>query len=464
MTGQKTGERPTQVRHEGEADRTGEQGGIAAVAEVGARERQCRRAEKLDDRDPEEDVAHSKRVYRQSLLTSPPRVDSFERLVRFLGRHFGSPRLFLVVAAWVLALGVWGTLARYVLPLEHKVRWEIPLELRAPLYAKFDSGWYLSIMEWGYGPPPSPGKPSAHAFFPLYPFVAKVLHKTFAMDGFHAGMLVTYLSLFLAIPLFFREARERAGDKGEDEAWHAVTFLLLAPVAFYFQAVYAESMFLLFALLAFRDTRAGLWKRTALWALLLGLTRASAMAVGPALFLAALEGRREEGPRRFARAAGIGAIPIAVPLAWIFGMGYANGEPGLYFRAMEGWHRGVSSVAGVIEWFRLLGRSVKHGEWMTDPSRALDYGMVVVMTGIAVWLLARRKWSDAAWVGCSMALPITTGLTGGIPRFLLVVYPTYFALAEGSSRSPRTRLAFQAASGAVLLWTSARFVNWLWVA
>ena len=79
------------------------------------------------------------------------------------------------------------------------MRWDVPTELRAPLFAKFDSGWYLSIIEWGYGPPPPEGKPSAHAFFPLYPSAAKVLRDTFAMDGFHAGLFVTYLCLFLAM-------------------------------------------------------------------------------------------------------------------------------------------------------------------------------------------------------------------------------------------------------------------------
>jgi mannosyltransferase PIG-V len=395
------------------------------------------------------------------LLTSVRSVEGLQKLARFLGRHFGPPRLALGVACWILALGVWGTLARHVLPLEHKIRWEIPLELRAPLYAKFDSGWYLSIMEWGYGPPPPAGKPSTHAFFPLYPFTAKVLHKTFAMDGFHAGLVVSYVCLFLAASLLWREARERLG---EEEAPYAVAFLLLSPVAFFLQAVYAESMFLLFALLAFRDTRAGRWKAAALWALLLGLTRASALAVAPALFLAALEGRRQEGPRRFARAAAIGAIPAAVPLAWIFGMGWFHGEPGLFFRAMEGWHRGTSSFAGVGEWFWQLKLSIKFGSWMNDPTKVLDYGLAGLAAVMAVWLATRRRWSDAAWMGCALGLPITTGITGGIPRFLLVVYPTYIALAEGSRSSPRARRVFLAASGAVLLWTSARFVNWLWVA
>ena len=60
-------------------------------------------------------------------------------------------------------------------------------------------------MEWGYGPPPPPGNPSKHAYFPLYPLTAKVLRDTFAMDGFHAGLIVSYLCLFLAMPLFWKE-------------------------------------------------------------------------------------------------------------------------------------------------------------------------------------------------------------------------------------------------------------------
>ena len=79
------------------------------------------------------------------------------KLISFLGRHFGPPKLFLAVALWILALGAWGMAARTYLPIEHRLRWEIPLELRAPLYAKFDSGWYLAIIEWGYGKPPPDG-------------------------------------------------------------------------------------------------------------------------------------------------------------------------------------------------------------------------------------------------------------------------------------------------------------------
>jgi hypothetical protein len=388
-------------------------------------------------------------------------VGSLEKLVAFLGRHFGPPRLFLLVAGWILALGVWGMVARNYLPMEHKLRWEIPLELRAPLYAKFDSGWYLSIMDWGYGPPPPPGKPSSHAFFPLYPLTAKVLRDTFAMDGFHAGLLVSYLCFFLAAPLFLREGIARLGEPG---AWQALAFLLVFPTAFFFAAVYAESMVLLFALLAFRAARRGETLRAALWAALMGLTRAIALAAGPALFLAALEAGGFQGLKRYARALLLGAIPIVVVLAWIFGMGYFKHEPGLYFRSLEGWHRGSNPIAGVEDFFRGFYDHVRLGDLKRDFALVLDYFMVLLFAAIATFQLARRRWSDAAWTACAVALPVTTGLSGGIPRFFLIVYPAFFAFTEATRHAPRARLAAWTISGLLLLACAARFVNWQWVA
>src|SRR5262249_11420405 len=143
------------------------------------------------------------------------------------------------------------TLARRVLPIEHRTKWDAALEARAPLYARFDSGWYCKIIESGYGPPPAPGAASEHAFFPLYPMAAKIPH-ALGLGCFAAGLVVSWACLFLAAAVFAREAAARLPAP---EVRSAVLFLLLSPVAFFLQAVYAESMFLLFALLAFRDTR-----------------------------------------------------------------------------------------------------------------------------------------------------------------------------------------------------------------
>jgi hypothetical protein len=394
-------------------------------------------------------------------------LTAIEKFVGALGRLFGPPRLFLAVAGWILLLGLWGWVAHEHLPMRHGAGWGGSLEQRAPLYARFDSGWYLSIMEKGYGPPPAPENVSAHAFFPLYPHTAKILGRTFALDGFHAGLIVTYLCLFLAMPLFYREAIRRLG---ESEAPASVAFLLAFPTAFFLCAVYAESMFLLFALLAFRDARSGPLWRAALFAALLGLTRSAALAAAPALFLAALEKPESGGGvppldrRRWKRALLLGAVPVVVVFGWVYGIGIVNGEPDLFFRSMGGWKRAPSSLHGIWEWFYSMGLRFKHQSWVKDPSLALDYSAAVLFGLLAGFQLLRRRWSDGAWTAGALLLPMTTGLSGGMPRFLLVVYPTYYAMTEATRGRIVARRVWWAISGAILLFFAARFVNWLWVA
>jgi hypothetical protein len=392
-------------------------------------------------------------------------VHGLEKFTAFLSRHFGPPRLFFLVAAWILALGAWATLARDVLPMEHKLEWDIPLELRAPAYAKFDSGWYLAIIEWGYGPPPPPGHPSNHAFFPLYPSIAKVLHRTFAFDGFHTALFVTYLSLFLAAPLFFREGRER---QGEESAWRSVGFLLLFPTAFFLCAVYAESLFLLLALLAFRDARAGRTGRAALWGGLLGFTKASALAAVPALFLAALESPRDPAapaPRnRLLHALAVAAAPFCAVWTWVLALGLVRGEPGLYFRSLSAWERGSSPLSGTLAWFSRAGDYFSRSVWKTDALPLLDYGAALLFLLLALRMLWRRRWADGAWALCAIGLPVSTGLAYGIPRYVLTVYPAFYELDDLFGKRPVVRAIAWTISGALLLWAAARFVNALRIA
>src|SRR5262245_39889420 len=54
---------------------------------------------------------------RQHLMLACRKVEALEKLIAFLARHFGPARLFLLVAGWILALGVWGMAARSWLPM-----------------------------------------------------------------------------------------------------------------------------------------------------------------------------------------------------------------------------------------------------------------------------------------------------------------------------------------------------------
>ena len=93
----------------------------------------------------------------------------------------------------------------------------------------------------------------------------------------------------------------------------------------------------------------------------------------------------------------------------------------------------------------------------------LDYGCALLFVAMAVRLLVRRRWSDAAWVAGALALPMSTGLSAGMPRYVLAAYPAFYELDGIFARAPRARAAFWALSGALLLFAAARFVNALGV-
>jgi hypothetical protein len=145
-------------------------------------------------------------------------------------------------------------------------------------------------------------------------------------------------------------------------------------------------------------------------------------------------------------------------------MGWVKGEPGLYLRSMEGWHRGASPIAGISDFFRGFYDHARLGDLKRDFSLDLDYVLVLAFVAVAIYQLVRRHWSDAAWTACAIGLPITTGLPGGIPRFFAVVYPACFALSEATRNAPRARIVLWSVSLVLLLACSARFVNWQWVA
>jgi hypothetical protein len=280
------------------------------------------------------------------------------------------------------------------------------------------------------------------------------------VDSFQCGLAITYLALFFAMPLFLEEAKLRFG---EEKAFGTVPFLLLYPVAFFLAAVYTESLFLLLALLSFRDVRNGQAGRAALWAFLAGLTRAPAAALGPPLALAWVALHREK-PRRLATAAALLLAPVAGVCLWIFGIGLAKGEPYLFFRSMGAWrHEAGHPTAGAFAFFEELSRYVSTGYFREHPGALLPYLHFVLFSIVTVYLLVKRRLADASWPAGVLALSVLTGTSAGVPRYTSTIYVGHFALFSMTEGRPLLRRALLAAYTAVLLLNTAFFVNWHFV-
>jgi hypothetical protein len=369
-----------------------------------------------------------------------------------------------VAIAWLGAIQLWAAFAVHVLPLARPSPWGEAANAKAPWFARYDSAWYGVIVRDGYGPAPPPGAESAHAFFPLYPMVARGLHLLTGLDPLWALSAVSWIAFVFALPLFGEECRARLG---KERARGPLPFLLLYPVAFFFAAAYTESLFLLLLLLAFRFIRTGRPLAAVLAGLLLGLTRAPAAAVGPALALAYALGTPGLGapPRkRLLASLALAVAPLAGVLAYVFGIGWWKGEPGLFFRSMGAWaHRSSNPVAGVVAFVKEPVELFSSGHFFRHPGALAPFAHFALFAALAVVQARRRRFSDAAWTAGVLGLSFLTGTTAGVPRYTSTIFPGHILLFELLERRPLLRAAALALSAALLLLHAAYFVNWHFV-
>lgn len=372
-----------------------------------------------------------------------------------------------IVAVWALALFAW-SFAATRFPVAPREGWDAEIARRAPPLARYDSGWYLRVAEHGYGAPPGPGEKSEHVFFPLYPLLVAGLSRALSIDAFAAGLAVSAAAAIAAALLFAAEGRRRLGEAG---ARQALLFLLLFPTSFFLLAMYAESLFLLLALAAFACVARGRFAAAALFGFLAGLTRAPAIALALPLAIAAGAAAAEPGTasgphrsKRLLRAAAVGLAPVVGVAAWMLGIGWRFGEPGLYFRLQRAWGRGVSPIEGLVQWAAALPERLAGGEARSHPAFLIDYACALLFVLIALYQARRKRWGDASWTAGALLLPAATGISASVPRYLVVVYPAFYALAEIARGHRVGRAIWWIASGALLLASTAAFVLWRWVA
>jgi hypothetical protein len=372
-------------------------------------------------------------------------------------------RALLFVAVWGLLVMAWATVARDLLPIEHRENWPSEIAAHAPPLARYDAGWYRRIALAGYGRyGPSPGTASEHVFFPLYPTLVAGVSRLLGADPFAAGMAVSLGALAIASILFVAEGTRRADDVS---AVHALAFLLLFPTAFFLASAYAEALFLLLALLAFDAIRRRAWAAAACFGFLAGLTRLPALALAAPLAIAATAAPGDDTrSTRLVRGAAIGAAPVVAVFLWIFGIGWYTGEPGMYFRLQESWQRASSPLAGLARWGMALPQRIAEGEISTHPAFLVDYLAALLFLLLGIWQARRRRWADASWTAGALLLPASTGISASLPRYLVVVYPAFYALAEIFRGRPALRWSWWILSGITLLAAIAAFVNWRWVA
>lgn len=117
-------------------------------------------------------------------------------------------------------------------------------------FARWDSGWYLSIAQGGYD-----HQLARTAFFPLYPLMLRGVGLVIGSDLI-AAIIISFVAFGVSLALMYRLT---VAELGRSRAELAVMLVAFCPVAYFFSAVYTESLYLALSLGCLLSARSGRW-------------------------------------------------------------------------------------------------------------------------------------------------------------------------------------------------------------
>jgi hypothetical protein len=153
------------------------------------------------------------------------------------------------------------------------------------VWQRWDGIHYQTIAEQGYN------ADYLSAFFPLYPLLARALSWLTGLDVLPALIIVSNLAFLFSLVLLYRLVSTWVHPR---LARITLLSLVLFPTAFFFYALYPQSLLLMWSLIAFGQARQQRWWGAAGAGLLAGLTHGSAVFLCAPLAWAAWHDRWRE--------------------------------------------------------------------------------------------------------------------------------------------------------------------------
>jgi hypothetical protein len=410
--------------------------------------------------------------------------------------------------------------------------------LAAPA-ARWDAAWYLVIAHYGYRPDLGAYTSSRTAFFPLYPLgLSAIAH--LGVPPVLAGVLLSVLALGFALYGIHRlttlelgragcflgrgpEGRARIAQEGlqaTDEettqgtvdiqgtvdhtgrgsgevARLAVMVTAFAPMAFFFSAVYSESLYLALSVGVFWCARQGRWA----WVGVLGALAAATRSAGMVLMLPAamlyLYGPREDRAPDFRVVARwrprhrlrrdvlwLALVPAGLGLYMTY-LALSGGDALMPFHAQDVWSRRFAGPYGGV-WDgmkaafegarQLLSFQRRHVYFPVaggSPFINAEHNLLLLVFLAAavpaiVGVLRMLPLAYGVYVLAALALPLSYPVGSqplmSLPRFLVVLFPLSIWLAAWLAAHPRARTPVLAASALLMALFVAQFATWHWVA
>lgn len=335
------------------------------------------------------------------------------------------------------------------------------------VWTRWDGQWYLKIATEGYRT-----DDGSAAFFPLYPWLVRITGWLAADRYIWAGILLSALFFLAALVLLHRLVRL---DFHPEDAGRSVFYIAAFPMAFFFWAIYSESLFLFLAVGALLAARTHHWWLAAIavsfavWTRSLGLLLV--LPVAWEMWLA-YHPPLPADPRAMppARPSPWNITSLLLPFvslaAFVWWAALIFGDALAPIKAQTDWNRHFSwpwqTIAGAFTQALQTPFEYQPENQSWTYLAALMFALVVGVLALR-WL--RGSYSIYLWTGILFPLFSATPRNPllSYPRFLIVLFPAFIVLALiGRNRYANQLITWL--SILLLALYTIRFVNWYWVA
>ena len=318
--------------------------------------------------------------------------------------------------------------ARFVPPNPVPDSWNVPPSW-CPYLLRYDSVWYLRILRDGYSYDGNNLVEHPVVFYPLYPLVSRAI-TFFGISETNALLLVSNLSILIAIPLVFKLIRE---DYGEAIAFYSVALLSFFPTSMFYSAGYTESLAFLLIIIFFLFLKRERYFLAATCAGLASATRATGLVL---LFplLWELWARFSQERRRWALTT-CACMVIATSGLWLY-MVYqwsAFNTPLAFFRGYRAWESSNPSSLWKVLTLQPFGRLKEIFHDGPLPN-SIDPWIFLLFIFLIIYF---RKKLSASYILYALGVLLLPYLTrsGGVigfqsmMRYMLLAFPVFIVAA-----------------------------------
>jgi len=291
------------------------------------------------------------------------------------------------------------------------------------IWNTWDTHHYLNIAQYGYSSSTVDERHILIAFFPLYPFLIKILALVL-QNYLLSALLVSNIAYIFAVFYLYKLVRI---DFEKEDALRSIIYFSIFPTAYFLHAAYTESLFLALTIASFYYARKDRWALSGVIGMLAATTRITGIILLPVLVIEYLSQR--EYKKENIRKDILWILVIALGFVLYLILNYITyGDPLRFLEIQSGHfskHLAIPTEGFFSAWTGIF--------WGT-PAISLTFGWFEIIFSILgliliIYSFFRLRLSYSLYALVTWLIVTSTSFWLSIPRYTLSIFPIFIVLA-----------------------------------